>query len=305
MKARPGGSVFFHSDRGSLHHGDCLELIPCLVDGGDRFDLIYVDPPFNVGTQRRARSGKGQRAHGTNAYRDAWGGLDAFLAMLAPRLETMYGAVSDRGSMWLHLDYRTVHNAKVLADRVFGRAAYRGEIVWAPGNGSRQRNGPSITHQSILIYSKNRDMIWNADDSALREPYAATSMSMHFRNVDQSGRRYRERKISGKIYRYYADRGRLIGSIWTDCPAMRANTPLISETTGYPTQKPESLLERILRAATLPTSCVLDPMCGSGTTLVVAERLGRRWAGIDESLLACETTRRRFALVAPQRCAAL
>src|SRR5690606_7619571 len=150
-------------------------------------------------------------------------------------------------------------------------------------------------------YARGREQIWNDSDPALREPYAATSLAMHFGNVDADGRRYRERKINGKRYRYYADEGRRLGSVWTDCPAMRANTPLVAETTGYPTQKPESLLERIVRLGSMPDSRVLDPMCGSGTTLAVAARLGRRFAGIDRSPLACRIARERLGLAASSR----
>jgi site-specific DNA-methyltransferase (adenine-specific) len=120
---------------------------------------------------------------------------------------------------------------------------------------------------------------------------------MHFQNVDADGRAFRERTINGKAYRYYRDAGRRLGSVWTDCPAMRANTPLNPETTGYPTQKPEKLLERIILACTKPGARVLDPMCGSGTTVVVAKRLGRKAVGIDQSPLACELTRARLARV--------
>jgi site-specific DNA-methyltransferase (adenine-specific) len=283
------------SERGVLLHGDCLELVPTLaLCDADRFDLVYVDPPFNAGGVRAARVGTGARVSGARAYRDAWGGLDAFLAMLEPRLAVIRDAMSERGSLWLHLDYRAVHDSKSVCDRVFGRAAFRGEVVWVPGNGARGRSGPSVTHQTILVYSRARELIWNDADPALREPYAKTSLSMHFGNVDADGRRYRERRINGKAYRYYADQGRRLGSVWSDCPAMRANTPLVRETTGYPTQKPETLLERIVRLASLPDSRVLDPMCGSGTTLAVAARLGRRWAGIDRSPLACRITRERL-----------
>ena len=118
---------------------------------------------------------------------------------------------------------------------------------------------------------------------------------MHFRHVDSDGRRYREREIGGKVYRYYEDQGRRLGSVWTDCPAMLANTPLVAETSGYPTQKPLKLLERIILLATNPGDRVLDPMCGSGTTLVAARKLGRRWMGIDESPIAIETTALRLA----------
>jgi site-specific DNA-methyltransferase (adenine-specific) len=117
---------------------------------------------------------------------------------------------------------------------------------------------------------------------------------MHFRNKDEQGRLYRERSIGKKTYRYYADEGRRLGSVWTDIPAMVANTPLLAEATGYPTQKPEKLLERIVRASSVPGAVVADLMCGSGTTLVAAARLGRRFVGGDRSSLAIETTSRRL-----------
>jgi site-specific DNA-methyltransferase (adenine-specific) len=284
------------TERAVLLEGDCLELVPEAVSkAGGKFDLVYVDPPFNAGGTRSARKGKGERARGAAAYVDAWGGLDAFLAMLEPRLAAMRDALSARGSLWLHLDFRAVHDAKVLADRVFGRPQFRGEVAWLPGNGARGTRAPSVTHQTILIYSRGKDMIWNARDPVLREPFAETSLSMHFRNVDGEGRRYRERVIAGKKYRYYEDEGRKLGSVWADCPAMNANTPLTRETTGYPTQKPLSLLDRIIRAASTEESLVLDPMCGSGTTLVAALRAGRRAVGIDQSRVACEIARERIA----------
>jgi site-specific DNA-methyltransferase (adenine-specific) len=282
---------------GLLLLGDCLHLLPELANSErDRFDLVYVDPPFNTRSHHGVRKGAGERARGERAYRDAWGGIDAFLAMLEPRLGAVREVMSRHGSLFLHLDHRTVHEAKVLADRIFGASAFRGEIIWIPGNGARSRSGPSVTHQTILVYARGRDMIWNAEDPVLREPYAATSLRMHFSRKDARGRSYRERRIAGKTYRYYADAGRKLGSVWSDCPAMRANTPLLGEATGYPTQKPEALLERIVRAASLPQSRVLDPMCGSGTTLAVAARLGRRWAGIDASETAHAVARRRLGL---------
>jgi site-specific DNA-methyltransferase (adenine-specific) len=282
------------SAQGVLLEGDCLSVVPLLAERGGPFDLAYLDPPFNAGGRRSARQGRGSRARGTPAYRDAWGGIDAFLAMLAPRLAALRDSMRPHGSVWLHLDHRTVHEAKVMADRLFGPSRFQGEIIWVPGNGARRRKGPSVTHQTILVYACGREMTWNAGDLALREPYAETSLRMHFRNRDASGRPYRERCISGRVYRYYADVGRRVGSVWGDCPAMRANTPLVSETTGYPTQKPESLLERIVRAASRPGDRVLDPMCGSGTTLVVAARLGRNYAGVDTSHVACSVASERL-----------
>lgn len=154
-----------------------------------------------------------------------------------------------------------------------------------------------MTHQTILVYARGKEMMWNADEPTLREPFADTSLRMHFQRKDETGRHYRERVIAGKAYRYYADQGRRLGSVWTDCPAMNANTPLTSETSGYPTQKPLRLLERIVLAATAPGSRVLDPMCGSGTTLVAAERLGRPWLGIDRGELAIRTSKARLTLL--------
>ena len=280
--------------RGELCHGDCLAVLTTSAVTG-RFDLAYMDPPFNAGGERGARQKTGERALGKLAYRDAWGGLDAFLAMLEPRLALVRETLSGQGTLWLHLDHRAVHDAKVLADRIFGRAAFQGEVIWVPGNGGKRRNGPSVTHQTLLVYARGKEMIWNGDDPALRERHAETSLRMHFQNVDATGRQYRDRVVNGKTYRYYADEGRRLGSVWLDCPSMRANTPLIKEATGYPTQKPESLLERIVRASSLPESHVLDPMCGSGTTLVAAEKLGRAWLGVDQGEIAFKTAKARLS----------
>lgn len=289
-----GGARRRANDAAFVLEGDCLDrLEEARARAGGAFDLVYVDPPFNAGGRRRARIGVGERASGEAAYADAWGGLDAFLAMLEPRVAAVRDVMSEGAALFLHLDFRAVHDAKVAADRVFGRAAFRGEIIWVPGNGARG-NGPSVTHQTLLVYARGRDIVWNVKDPVLREPFAATSRRMHFRNVDAGGRAYRDRTINGKTYRYYEDEGRRLGSVWLDCPAMNANTPLTHETTGYPTQKPLSLLDRVVRAASLPGARVLDPMCGSGTTLVAAQNAGRRAAGIDQSPLAVEIARRRI-----------
>lgn len=285
--ARPAGPAGV-----ALFEGDCLEVLSRPEHRAWRFALVYVDPPYNTSRTHGARQGKGDRRQGQPAYRDAHGGLEAFLAFLEPRLALAASRVGPRGSLWVHLDHRAVHETKVLLDRALGRAAYRAEIVWVPGNGGRRSAGPAVTHQTLLVYA-DEGMRWNAGEPMLREPYAARSLAMHFRKVDAGGRRYRERVAGGRAYRYYADEGRALGSVWTDCPAMGANTPLSREATGYPTQKPERLLERIVRATTDPGDAVLDPMCGSGTTLAVAARLARAAVGIDASAVACEVTRRR------------
>ena len=277
----------------------CSRLPPDIA-----FDLVYLDPPYSVGATMTARHQKGESrgrriaSSGPAAYDDK---LDApaLVAMLVPRLEAIRNRMAKAATLYLHLDHRAVHEVKVAADAIFGRGAFLGEVIWAPGNGSRGARGFSVTHQTLLLYvrspAERRLVVYNATDPALREPYAGTSLAMHFTNEDASGRKYRERVIGAKAYRYYADEGRRLGSVWTDIPAMVANTPLRKEATGYPTQKPERLLDRIVRASSAPGATVADLMCGSGTTLVAAARLGRRFVGADQSPLAIETASRRLA----------
>jgi site-specific DNA-methyltransferase (adenine-specific) len=284
-----------------LFLGDALEAARRLASDGVALDLAYVDPPFGVGTTHgaRTRTGEARGARSTVAYDDAFRGIERFLSSLVPRLSALRELLSPRGTLYLHLDHRTVHEAKVACDQVFGPGAFRGEIVWSPGNGARSRKTWGATHQTILVYTRdarsaptNPRWIFHPEDAALREPYAETSTDRHFR------RGYRERTVvlaSGpKTYRYDAARGRRLGTVWTDVPSMRANTPLSRETTGYPHQKPEELLERLVRASSDEGSCVGDLFCGSGTTLAVATRLGRRAVGCDASPLAVETTMRRL-----------
>jgi site-specific DNA-methyltransferase (adenine-specific) len=262
--------------------------------------LAYLDPPFGIGVSFGARTpdakgGARWRAQGVIAYSDRWPSIQAYLKWLEPRVAAVRECLALDGTMWLHLDHRAVHESKGVCDRVFGAGAFLGEVIWAPGNGARgSRRGPAATHQTLLLYAAGRDFVWNARDPSLREPFAATSLSMHFTRQDAQQRWYRERTIAGRTYRYYADEGRAIGSIWTDCPAMTANTPLRAESTGYPTQKPLKLLERIVRASSHEGARVIDPFCGSGTSLAAAAKLGRRFSGCDIGALAVETTARRL-----------
>jgi site-specific DNA-methyltransferase (adenine-specific) len=275
-----------------LVQGDAIDLGSHVAP--NRATLAYLDPPFSVGVAFGAREGRGHRASGRTAFDDRWPSIETYLSWLDARVRAVKALLSPRGTMWLHLDPRAVHEAKVLCDGVFGRDAFLGEIVWVPGNGAKARRGPGTTHQTLLLYAPGDDFVWNAKDPMLREAYAKTSLSMHFTKKDAKGRAFRERTINGKTYRYYADEGRALGSVWMDCPAMVANTPLRKETTGYPTQKPRKLLERIVRASSAPGDLVIDPFCGSGTTLVAAAALGRRFVGCDVGELAIATTARRL-----------
>ena len=273
-----------------LIHGDALELGRHVA--ASSAELAYLDPPFAVGKAFLARALP--KAKGRIAYDDRWPSLEAYLAWLEPRIVVIRGLLSPEGTLWLHLDQRAVHEAKCLCDRIFGRSSFIGEVVWVPGNGSKARRGPGMSHQTLLLYAAGKAFIWNGRDPALRAPFATTSLAMHFTQADAKGRTYRDRTIGKKTYRYYADEGRALGSVWSDCPAMVANTPLLKEGTGYPTQKPLKLLERIVRASTLQGGLVLDPFCGSGTTLEAASTLGRRSVGCDIGRLAIDTSTKRL-----------
>src|SRR5512140_1436955 len=177
---------------GRVFHCDAIDLGSRVAQGSA--ELAYLDPPFAVGVRFAARTKRGEsRATGVVAYDDTWPSLDAYLEWLEARIRVIYTLLSPEGTMWLHLDHRAVHEAKAICDGVFGRARFFGEIVWVPGNGSKSRRGPGVTHQTLLLYARGDEPVWNAKDAALREPYAATSRSMHFKNKDETGRNYRER----------------------------------------------------------------------------------------------------------------
>ena len=288
----------------TLVAGDAVAACAAIAPGVT-FDLVYLDPPYSVGATMAAREAKGEARgrktprSGRAAYVDD-GDVERLLTMLEESLAAIRERMRAGAALYLHMDWRAVHEAKIAADRVFGRNSFCGEIAWAPGNGSRGARGFSVTHQTLLVYARGgrKRLRFLADHPLVREPYAKTSLGMHFTQVDEAGRRYRDRTVGGKTYRYYADEGRRLGSVWTDIPAMVANTPLMKEGTGYPTQKPERLLERILRASSREGEVVADLMCGSGTTLVVAARLGRRFVGADRSEVAIEITKKRLEAAA-------
>lgn len=286
-----------------LVHADAVTACDLARKTRITFDLVYLDPPYGVGTVMTARTRKGetrgarQRSGGPDAYDDSRS-IPELVAMLTEACAAIGRRMSERCTLVVHLDHRAVHDVKVALDGVFGRGAFLGEIVWVPGNGGRGARF-SVTHQTLLLYARDPrsrgKTTFDASHPEMREPYAGTSLSMHFDKVDGDGRRYRERTLGGKTYRYYADRGKKRSSVWTDIPAMVANTPLQREGTGYPTQKPLRLLERLVLGFSGEGDVVADLMCGSGTTLVAASRHGRRFFGGDESQRAITVAEARLA----------
>lgn len=287
--------------RNQLIWGDNLPVLSSLLDRfTGKIDLIYVDPPFATGSDFSLTTRPGEadpKASSVElpAFRDVWSqDKSSFLDMLWPRAQLMRELLSDRGLLFAHFDDNVGHEVKLLLDDVFGAANKRGEIIWQLGTGAKSRKFFSVQHNLILVYSKTDTWCFRHDAPQLREPFAEGSLQTHFRNFDENGRRYRRRVLGGKEYIYYADEGRMVGSVWTDIPSMTANSPIIQESTGYPTQKPEKLLHRILSACTCEDSVVADFFCGSGTTLAVAEKMGLRWIGCDLGRLAIHTTRKRL-----------
>jgi len=259
-----------------------------------RVDLIYIDPPFAVGMDFDASVRTAEAARAQFAYCDRWPSTEAYLDFLHHLIALSHRLLSPGGAIYLHVDRRSSHWARCILTETFGPDRDRGTIAWHLGNGVKSKVAWGCSHNDILCFSKGDAFKFRTDRPAMREPYAASSRSTHFRKTDDQGRRYRDRIVNGKRYRYYADEGRLVGSVWTDCPSMSARSPIMDESTGYPTQKPEKLLERIIEASSDPGDLVLDLCCGSGTTPAVATRLSRRWIAADIGRLAVERTAARL-----------
>lgn len=275
------------------------------IDDAGGLKLVYIDPPFDVGYDFSIDINVGGESMNKEpsvieqfAYRDTWGkGTESFASMIFDRLKLIRDLLAQDGSVYVHVDYRTSAIVKMLMDEVFGSSNFRGWLVWSIGTGAKGRQQWSNQHNDILVYSKGEDFTFNSDDADLREPFADLSTSMHFNKTDENGRKFRERIVNGKSYIYYADEGKMVGSVWTDISSMAANSPILNESVGYPTQKPEKLLERIIAASSNPGDLVADFFAGSGTTLAVAEKLGRKWIGADLGKFAIHTSRKRLISV--------
>jgi len=266
-----------------VYQADNLALLRSLPDGSAR--LIYIDPPFNTGKQQartqlrtvRTIDGPGDRTGfagrryvserlGTQSYRDRF---DDYLAFLEPRLVEARRVLTPDGSLYFHIDYREVHYCKLLLDDLFGRASFLNEIIWAYDYGARTRKKWPPKHDNILWYARDpKRYVFNVD-AIDRIPYMAP----------------------GLVGPEKAARGKLPTDTWW----LTIVSPTGKEKTGYPTQKPLSLLRRIIAASSDPGDLVLDFFAGSGTTGVAAAELGRRFLLVDDNMQAIKVMRRRFA----------
>ena len=310
--------------RGRLVQGDAVDVARALVaEGlGAKVDLVYLDPPFGSGVdyahEERLDGAADGRVARARAYVDTWGGGPAdYLDMLYPRLAAVAPLLAPTGSVWVHLDWRASYLVRALCDEIFGRERFLNEIVWrrAPNLGRQARSGQfGRTLDTLLVYG--------GPNARLVPPTRRTEVPASGARVDAEGRSFTlaprgdytdasvarldaegriHRTASGRVYvKYWVDRdadGRLwkaqpVDTLWTDVPPLRHASP--EERTGYPTQKPRALLERIVAAASPPGGLVVDLFAGSGTTGAAAWALGRRFVLADVGDVAIAAARARL-----------
>ncbi|MGH2852634.1 MAG: site-specific DNA-methyltransferase [Solirubrobacteraceae bacterium] len=333
--------------RNRLVWGDKKYVLPSLLDEfGGLVDLIYIDPPFATGAdfsfsaavpESEETIDKQPSVIEQKAYRDTWGkGLESYVQWLADAASYLGALLSPTGSIYVHLDWRAVHYAKVIFDEVIGADNFKNEIVWRRANTHNDPGGYGRIHDTLLYYRRPGG-VFSPVLGEYREEYLAQS----YKKVESNGRRYQTlplhathvfsstddntRRFGDKVlrpppgkywrwsqekideameqdliviskndiprYKKYLDEaeGVPLQSLWDDLKMMSR-----AEMVGYPTQKPESLLTRIVSSSSEPEALVLDCFGGSGTTAVVAEQLGRRWITCDLSRFAIHTTRKRL-----------
>jgi site-specific DNA-methyltransferase (adenine-specific) len=260
--------------------GDNAAVLPTLPDRS--FQLIYLDPPFNTGKnqERRVletrRTEEGDRTGfaghryattetGRRSYAD---GFDDYLGFIGPRLEEARRLLSDDGTLYFHIDYREAHYCKVLLDELFGRECFLNEVIWAYDYGGRSKSRWAAKHDTILVYVRTPGGHYFDQEAVERIPYMAP----------------------GLVTPEKAVRGKVPTDVWWHTIVPTAG----SEKTGYPTQKPEGILRRIVQASSAPGGWVLDFFAGSGTTGAVARQLGRRVVLIDDNPEAVAVMRARL-----------
>jgi site-specific DNA-methyltransferase (adenine-specific) len=265
--------------------GDNMEVLPRL--GDETFQLVYIDPPFNTGkTQTRRtlqtvpdengdRTGFGGRRYRTrllaeSSYRDDF---DDYLVFLEPRLREAHRLLAQSGTFYFHIDYREAHYCKLLLDEIFGREGFLNEIIWAYDYGARSKRRWPAKHDTILVYVKDPGHYYYDAEAVDREPYMAPGLTTAEK----------------------AAKGKLPTDVWwhTIVPTNGR------EKTGYPTQKPEGILRRMIQASTRPGDWCLDFFAGSGTLGAVAAKLDRRYILIDSNPEAIRITRERVARSEP------
>lgn len=280
----PQGSGYPDADpENQIILGDNLAVMSALLpDYEGKIDLIYADPPFFTNKRYPARVGRDEDSRRpkewqlADGYLDHWENIEAYLDMLYPRLDLMHRLLTPQGTLYLHLDWHADHYARLLLDEIFGAERILNEIVWVYHGPSPIRSAFNRKHDTILAYTKSSTYTFNVD--AVREPYNPKTIQT-FASSPKAG--------FGKVPDL--ERGKVPEDWWYFPVVAR----LHNERTGYPTQKPEALLERIILASSNPGDLVADFFCGSGTSSLVAAQLDRRFIASDLSRRAVHTARTR------------
>lgn len=281
----PGGQNYpkTHIDNRLIYADNLASMAALLPEYEGRIQLIYADPPFFTNKKFSARIGRGEDSRKPDqwqmaeGYHDHWNGLDSYLDFLYQRLAVMYRLLAPNGTLYLHLDWHADSYARLLLDELFGADHLLNEIIWAYHGPSPIRRAFNRKHDTILAYVKNDEYIFNVD--AVREPYNENTVKT-FNSSPKAG--------FGKI----PDLAR--GKVPEDWWYFPVIARLHNERTGYPTQKPVALLERIILASSNPGDMVADFFSGSGTTPFVASKHGRNFIACDETFRALHTTRSRL-----------
>lgn len=279
--------------------GNGADTLPAEVAAyAGKVQCVYLDPPFMTGgtfTRRRRFGQKGWKtgspAPEYPAYDDRFASREAYMAFLRRLLTNAHQLLSATGVLCLHLDWRASAYARILCDEIFGEDRFLNEVIWAYESGGRAKRHFSRKHDVILLYAKTRKYRFDLT----RVPLARSSVrrSHMRRQVDETGRAYRSIRSGGKEYRYYDDTPVYPGDVWTDVSHLQQRDP---ERSGYATQKPLKLLDRLLRPIVHEGDIVCDLCCGSGTTLCAAQALGCRFIGMDASPEAVLIARSRLHL---------
>ena len=297
--AEPSYKEFAKSKYNLLFHGDNKEILSSLLIAGFRgkVDLIYIDPPFDSAAdyvrkvrlrgQSKTLKGEGHTSIEQTQYEDIWAN-DNYLQFMYERLILLRELLSNEGSIYLHCDWHKIHHLRFLLDEVFGEENFGNEIIWCyTFPGPAPQNFPR-KHDNILRYKKiNGNAIFNPDD--IRIPYKADFTAV--RTIGGA-----EYDADSKIARH--EKGKVPESWWVDMSNVSAWR---DELLDFPTQKPEALLERIIKSSSNEGSIVLDCFCGSGTAAAVAEKLGRRWIVADLNKGAIQTTIKRLQKIINQK----
>lgn len=270
-----------------LIQGDKSIVLPALLNEfASSVDLIYIDPPFMTGRTFTKDT--------QVAYSDTWNkNLDSYLQWLYHTFVLLHLLLADDGSLYVHLDWRAAHYARLLLDEIFGSrlpgAGFKNEIIWHYQSGGRSQKSYARKHDTILLYTKSAQYCFHGE--RIGELRGLQKRNHMRKIVGEDGRVSWTIRSAGRLYTYSEDTLITPSDVWNDIHHLHQKDP---ERNGYATQKPEALLERILSASSEEGDLVLDCFCGSGVTAAVAERLRRRWIACDQGELAIAVTRDRL-----------